>query len=216
MTRFKYQSTPHMPFSPGTTRADKILKSLSHFEGEEVVLMLKRDGENTNLYTDGFHAKSVDSKHHPSRDWLAAWHATFAHDIPPGYRVCGENMYALHSIAYTDLESYFEGFSVWDHTNTALDWDETLEMFSLLDIVPVPVKWRGIFDIREVKRIIAGLDLEKEEGIVMRKAGRIRYEDFGMSYAKWVRPNHVQTSDHWMHEAVVPNKLRAGARLVRK
>lgn len=25
---------------------------------------------------------------------------------------------------------------------------------------------------------------------------------------KWVRANHVQTDDHWMHQAVVPNKLK--------
>ncbi|MBK3780275.1 RNA ligase family protein [Paraburkholderia aspalathi] len=208
-SRHKYQTTPHMPFSPGSTRKDKILKSLAHFHGEDVVITLKRDGENANLYTDGFHAKSIDSAHHPSRDWLANWHASFAHDIPQGWRICGENLYARHSLPYTDLASYFEGFSVWDETNTALDWDSTLEMFELLSIVPVPVKWRGIFDERVVHQLVAGLDLEKDEGLVMRKAGRIRYEDFGRSYAKWVRKNHVQTDDHWMHAAVVPNGLCA-------
>jgi hypothetical protein len=198
-----------MPFSPGISRDDRKLKTLAHFQGEEVVITLKRDGENTSLYTDGFHAKSIDSRHHPSRDWLANWHARFAHDIPSGWRICGENMYARHSLGYTDLASYFEGFSVWDETNTALDWDVTLEMFELLSIVPVPVKWRGIFDERAVHRLIAELDLERDEGLVMRKAARIRYEDFGRSYAKWVRKGHVQTDDHWMHAAVVPNGLRA-------
>lgn len=208
-SRHKYQTTPHMPCSPGISRNDKKLKSLAHFRGEDVVISLKRDGENANLYTDGFHAKSIDSRHHPSRDWLANWHAGFAHDIPQGWRICGENMYARHSLSYTDLASYFEGFSVWDETNTALDWDSTLEMFELLSIVPAPVKWRGIFDERVVHQLVAELDLEKDEGLVMRKAGRIRYEDFGRSYAKWVRKNHVQTDDHWMHAAVVPNGLRA-------
>lgn len=206
--RKKYQRTPHMPFSLGATSDDKVLRSLAHFDGKKVVISSKRDGENTSLYHDGFHAKSLDSAHHISRDWVAAWHATIAYEIPKGWRICGENLYAQHSIAYTDLSSYFEGFSIWDETNTALDWDSTLEWFSLLDIVPVPEKWRGVFDVREIHRLIRELDLTKEEGLVMRLAGRIRYEDFGQSYAKWVRKNHVQTDEHWMHQAITPNKLK--------
>jgi hypothetical protein len=197
-----------MPFSPGVSRQDKVLRSLSHFEGKPVVITSKRDGENTNLYTDGFHAKSVDSRHHPSRDWVAAWHAQFAHDIPEGWRICGENLYALHSIAYTDLTSYFEGFSVWDDTNTALDWDTTLDIFKLLDIEPVPVKWRGIFDEKVIHQLVRELNTGVEEGLVMRLAGRFHFDDFGHSIAKWVRKNHVQTNDHWMHQAIVPNQLR--------
>jgi hypothetical protein len=204
----KYPTTPHIPFSPGVSRQDKVLRSLSHFEGRPVVITSKRDGENTNLYSDGFHAKSVDSRHHASRDWVAAWHAQFAHDIPEGWRICGENLYALHSISYTDLTSYFEGFSVWDETNTALDWDTTLDIFRLLDIEPVPVKWRGIFDEKVIHQLVRELDTEVEEGLVMRLAGRFHFDDFAQSLAKWVRKDHVQTNDHWMHQAIVPNQLR--------
>jgi len=206
--RQKYPTTPHMPFSPGVSREDKVLRSLDHFIGKEVVVTSKRDGENTNLYKDGFHAKSVDSRHHPSRDWVAAWHARFAHDIPEGWRICGENLYARHSIAYTNLKTYFEGFSIWDETNTALDWDSTLEMFELLAIEPVPVKWRGVFDEKMIHQLVRELNTEVEEGLVMRLAGRFRFEDFAMSLAKWVRKDHVQTDEHWMHAAVVPNLLR--------
>jgi hypothetical protein len=205
--RQKYPTTPHMPFSPGVTKKDKMLRNLDHFQGEEVVITLKRDGENTSLYRDGHHAKSVNSAHHPSQDWVASWHARFAHDIPEGWRICGENLYAVHSIGYANLPSYFMGFSVWDATNTALDWDDTLEFFELLDIEPVPTLWRGIFDAQVIHRLVRDLDTDLEEGIVMRRAGRIRYADFGQSYAKWVRKNHVRTSRHWRHAAVVPNGL---------
>ncbi|WP_126223385.1 RNA ligase family protein [Burkholderia ambifaria] len=209
MGRQKYPRTPHMPFSPGATLDDKTLRSLAHFRGEEVVITLKRDGENTSLYRDGFHAKSINSRHHPSRDWLAGWHARFAHEIPDGWRICGENLYARHSLAYTDLPSYFMGFSVWDETNTALAWDDTLEVFALLDIVPVPEVWRGLFDEAVLHRLVRELDTTQEEGLVMRRAGRIRFEDFGRAYAKWVRADHVQTDEHWMHASIVPNGLRA-------
>lgn len=198
-----------MPFSPGVSREDKVLKSLNHFKGKEVVISKKMDGENSNLYPDGFHAKSVDSKHHPSRDWLARFHAQMAHNIPAGWRVCGENMYAKHSLAYDKLPSYFLAFSVWNELNRALSWDDTVEMLALLELHSVPVLYRGIFDEPVIHRLVAALDLSKDEGLVMRLAEEFAYEDFAKSIAKWVRANHVQTSDHWMHSIIVPNKLAA-------
>ena len=205
--RLRYQTTPHMPFSPGVSRADKVLKSLSHFQGKEVIISKKMDGENSNLYPDGFHAKSPDSRHHPSRDWLARFHAQMAHNIPAGWRVCGENMYAKHSLAYDNLPSYFLAFSVWNERNRALSWDDTVEMLALLELHSVPVLYRGIFDEAVIHRLVAALDLSKDEGLVMRLAEEFAYEDFAKSIAKWVRANHVTTDDHWMHSAIVPNKL---------
>lgn len=35
-----------------------------------VVITEKMDGENTTLYRDGLHARSLDSRHHPSRNWV--------------------------------------------------------------------------------------------------------------------------------------------------
>lgn len=207
--RIRYQTTPHMPFSPGVSRADKVLKSLSPFGGKEVIISKKMDGENANLYPDGFHAKSPDSRHHPSRDWIACFHAQMAHNIPAGWRVCGENMYAKHSLAYDNLPSYFLAFSVWNERNRALSWDDTVEMLALLELHSVPVLYRGIFDEAVIHRLVAALDLSKDEGIVMRLAEEFAYEDFAKSIAKWVRANHVQTSDHWMHSIIVPNKLAA-------
>ena len=74
----------------------------------------KLDGENTTLYADGLHARSLDSAHHPSRAWVKALHGRIGDADPGGWRVCGENMYARHSIAYDELDSWFYGFSVWD------------------------------------------------------------------------------------------------------
>lgn len=207
--KVKYPRTHHMPFSPGATNDDKVLKSLDHFAAREVVITIKKDGENTSLYTDGFHARSIDSRHHPSRDWLARFHSQFAHDIPEGYRICGENLYARHSIAYDALPSYFMGFSVWTPENVALSWDDTQEFFDLLGITSVPVLYRGVFDEKVLRDLIAGLDLTKEEGVVMRVADSFHYDDFKMSLAKWVRPAHVQSGDHWMHQSVIPNGLKA-------
>ena len=42
---------------------------------------------------------------------------------------------------------------------------------------------------------------------MVRLASSFVYADFGRSVAKWVRPHHVQTDQHWMHQAVVPNGM---------
>jgi len=87
MSFYKYPRTYHLPFSPGVGSDDKVLNDLSAFHGRECVVTMKMDGENASLYRDGFHARSLDSRHHPSRDWLKAYHATFAHEIPYGWRI---------------------------------------------------------------------------------------------------------------------------------
>jgi hypothetical protein len=211
MSRHKYPRTFHLPFSPGASSDDKVLAGTGHLDGQDVVVTLKMDGENTSLYADGFHARSLDSRHHPSRDWLARFHASLAHVIPPGWRICGENLYARHAIAYHDLPSYFLGFSIWDGDNRCLPWDETVELLGLLGVHPVPVLWRGPFDARALERLAGSLDTSSQEGLVVRLAAGFAYEAFGHSVAKWVRQAHVQTDGHWIHAAVVPNTLAPAA-----
>jgi hypothetical protein len=185
-----------------------MLTSVEHFAGREIVVTEKRDGENTTVYCDGTHARSLDSGHHESRAWLKALWAQIRHDIPEGYRVCGENLYAQHSIGYQNLSTYFEVFSVWDGSR-CLAWDETVEWCGLLGLTPVPVLYRGVWDEAAVKRCFRqqGCAGDPQEGYVVRIAGSFDYQDFGTSLAKWVRANHVQTDTHWTHQTVVPNGL---------
>lgn len=204
----KYPRTPHVPWSPGASSDDRVLDDLAHFAGEEVVVTEKMDGENTSLYCDGFHARSLDSRHHPSRDWLARRHAEIAHEIPVGWRVCGENLFARHSIPYPALPSYFLAFSVWDDNHRALGWDETLQWLQLLDLQPVPVLWRGMFDLKVLERMAGSLDAQACEGWVVRKAASFAAAEFSCSVAKWVRAGHVTSSQNWMHQQIVPNGLR--------
>ncbi len=109
----KYPCTPHLPWSLGSSSDDTYLFDTSHFEGGQVVVTEKMDGENTILYRDGLHARSVDSRHHVSRDWVKQLHGGLAHEIPSGWRVCGENGYARHFVSYEALESYCSVFSIW-------------------------------------------------------------------------------------------------------
>ena len=197
MKYIKYPRTHHLPASPGATDDDKILRSTSAFEGERVIVSIKGDGENSSLYPDYLHARSIDGRNHPSRNWLRQFHAGIGHNIPEDWHVCGENMYAVHSIRYDNLPSWFLGFSIWNEFNVCLPWDETLEWFELIGITPVRVVYDGIFDEDEIVRISQEAVLSGEEGTVTRVARAFSYKDFAECVAKFVRPNHVQTDEHW-------------------
>ncbi|ADV66012.1 RNA ligase family protein [Deinococcus maricopensis] len=206
MTRLKYPRTPHLPWSPGATADDTFLVDLRDFEGREVVVTEKLDGENTTLYRDGLHARSLDPRPHPSRHWVKALQGRVGHSIPQGWRVCGENVYARHSLAYEQLESYFYLFSVWDEGNTALSWDETVRWAGVLGVPTPRVLYRGVWDEARVRAL--RVDEAVMEGYVVRVAEAFAYAAFARCVAKWVRAGHVTTDEHWMHRAVTPNGLR--------
>ncbi|MFG2295955.1 RNA ligase family protein [Streptomyces sp. NPDC048603] len=209
--RTHYPRTPHLPWSPGASSDDVRAGDLSGFAGREVVVTEKLDGENTTLYADGLHARSLDSGHHPSRAWVKGLQGRIGDRIPAGWRVCGENMYARHSLAYEQLDSWFYGFSVWDGTGRCLDWDATVRFLRALG-VPVPrVLWRGVFDERVLRRL--RLNTARQEGYVVRTVEGFGQGDFGRRVAKWVRTGHVRTDTHWMHAAVVENGLGPAAAL---
>lgn len=207
--RCKYPRTPHAPSSPGGTADDTRLRDMSAFAGRRVVGTVKMDGENSTLYRDGLHARSIDGRSHPSRDWLKSFHAGVAGDIPEGWRVVVENMYAVHSIRYDTLPSYAVGLSVWDAANACLGWDDTLEWLRLLGIVPARVVFDGTFDEATFRRLALP---DGEEGTVWRLADPFPYAAFGRSVAKVVRAGHVATDAHWMHGPVVPNGLAPSGR----
>ncbi len=77
MKRFKYPKTMHFPWSPGLQNDDRMLESADVFLGKEVVITEKFDGENTSIYTDHIHARSLDSQNHSSRNWVRAFAAQF-------------------------------------------------------------------------------------------------------------------------------------------
>lgn len=208
--RTAYPRTVHVPWSPGVSSDDVRGGDLDGLRGREVVVTEKMDGENTTLYRDGLHARSLDSGHHPSRAWVKALQGRIGALIPDGTRVCGENLYARHSIAYEELESWFYGFSVWDG-EWCLGWDETVRVLRRLGIPAPRVLWRGVFDERALRGL--KLDPARQEGYVVRTVEGFVREEFGRRLAKWVRPHHVQTDTHWMHAAVVENGLGAGAAL---
>lgn len=190
----KYPRTYHLPWSEGCTDDDRMLQNISAFEGRRVIVTEKMDGENATLYTNYYHARSIDGNSHPSQKWIKAYAANRAYNIPEGWRVCGENLYATHSIHYENLECYFQVFSIWNDKNNCLSWDETVEWCDLLDFVMVPVLYDGIYDEMLIKSLYK--NREETEGYVIRVADGFHYSEFSHKVGKFVRKDHVKPTQH--------------------
>lgn len=204
---YKYPRTLHLPWSLGVQSDDKVLKDASCFEGKQVVITEKMDGENTTMYSDHIHARSISSRHHPSQDWVKAYWYQIAHQIPKGMRIFGENLYAQHSIKYDCLESYFYVFSIWDGTK-CLDWSSTKELASELGLIMVPTLYEGEFDLKLLNNLTKKLNLEEIEGYVIRNQEGFEMPDFQKNIAKYVCQGHIQTGDDWKRNQVVVNGLK--------
>lgn len=213
----KYQKTYHAPWSPNVQRDDRVHTDMSQFLNREIIATIKMDGENSNLYPNYYHARSIDSRHHVSRSWIKSFHAKIASEIPENWRLCGENMFAKHSIHYKHLKSYFYLFSIWNEKNVALSWRDTVEWAELFDIETVPIMGGGFFTTVESMKSSLENDFEayckqskdEVEGYVIRIIDPIPYRDFRHYVAKVVRKDHVQTHGHWMSGAVTPNEIES-------
>ena len=211
----KYPRTYHLPWSPGMNRDDRMMTNTNIFRGQRIMICEKLDGENTTWYKDRMTARSLETSSHPSRNWVKNLWAQHAYELPEGWRVCGENMFAKHAIHYTKengnaLDSYFYVFSIWDEKNMCLSWDETLEWAELLGLTVVPVYYYGVYDID----VISELNKEMEanpgtvEGYVIRLAREYHYSEFRDVCGKYVRKNHVQNNHgHWSQQKIIKNEL---------
>ncbi len=211
----KYPRTLHLPWSDTIgPDGDHVLESVRGFENEEVVVTEKLDGENTTLYRSHLHARSLDSGHHPSRGWIKNFHARLAPHIPDGVRLSGENLFALHSIAYNALPSYFLVFGAW-RGDELLSWDDTAHLCSQIEsesgetLPLVPVWFRGAWNEKLIRALYprASEFGPTSEGYVVRLARSIQRGEWNQSVAKYVRPRHVQSGPHWMLKPVEKNGL---------
>jgi hypothetical protein len=205
--KVKYPRTYHVPWSPGATSDDRILpyESLSQWHWE-VVITEKMDGENTTFYSNDLHARSLDYEPHPSRSKIKALHAQIGYNIPKGFRVCCENLTAVHSIKYTNLKSICQVFSIWDGL-TCLNWDDTVMYADLLGLQTVPFLYRGPWDEILAKELPDYLNLQKQEGYVVRPASSFQMRDFRRVVGKYVRQGHVITHGHWMRSQLEFNEV---------
>lgn len=198
----KYPRTFHLPYSLTVSGDDKRLLDDSQFLGMEVVVTEKKDGENTTVYANGdCHARSLDGFGKPWQTWLLRFVQSWCYEMPDSYRVCGEDLYARHSIAYRfkNAVEYFQVFGVYND-EICLSWDDVETFCFCYNLVTVPVIYRGIYDkdaiMTAYENFKFGADNEVE-GFVVRNAKAFDIKDFSLNVAKFVRANHVQTDEHW-------------------
>ena len=204
----KYPRTFHLPFSPGTTSDDRIARDVSALFREPVVITEKLDGENTCLNRFGVFARSHGA---PTRNPWATylwdrWNVlkTMLGDL----EVFGESLYAIHSIEYTGLQAHFFVFAIRDNERW-LNWEEVELYARLIDLPTVPVLFRDHLDADTLEPTVLrlageqsslsdpGLSVSEREGVVVRVAREFHDEEFPTHVFKWVRRNHVRTTEHW-------------------
>jgi hypothetical protein len=208
----KYPRTMHLPWSGKTTDDDRMLTSTKHFTGKEVVVTIKLDGENSSLYKGYFHARSIDGNSHPSQSFVKNLHSQISYDIPEDWRICGENLYAKHSIKYDHLKSYFLVFSIWNERNECLSWDDTLLWAELLGLETVPVIYEGKWDESKIKSLATMTDHQGDpvEGYVVRLRDSFDYGSFKASIAKYVSKEFREGLKHeynWRYKPFEVNKV---------
>lgn len=204
----KYPRTYHLHWS-NMLKDDRILKDDSHFIGKRVIVSLKMDGENTTMYNDYIHARSLESASHETRKWVKGLWSRISYLLDDNMRLCGENLFAVHSVRYENLKSYFMMFSMWTD-NKCLSWDETKEYAQIIGLEMVPVIYDGIYSKEKVIEAFAPYE-KKNEGYVVRIADEFNYIDFRRCVAKFVRPEFRQAVNnshgHWISKKVEVNGL---------
>ncbi len=211
--RYKYPRTLHLPWSEGRTDDDKVHPK-NWWPIWDMMATEKMDGENTTIYPDGYmHARSIDSEHHESQDRLRSEIQRWCYELPPGYRVCGENLTAKHSIKYSELDDIFQVFSIWEG-NRCLSWAETEEWCDLLDLTVVPVIHRETYPIWNMQDTHASWlqwcdqNGDESEGYVVRPQQEFTMAMFSQMTGKYVRKDHVTSDRHWKHKKVEYNGIR--------
>lgn len=137
----KYSRSLHAPISLGTTSDDRFMPKgylESFIKKEGLILTEKLDGQNNCFKSSGVFARShVAPTNHP---WDVAMRTRW--ELIKGdlgnIELFGENMYGVHTIEYSKLESYFYLFGVRENDKW-LSWEEVEFYAELFDFPTVPV-----------------------------------------------------------------------------
>ncbi|AFM04071.1 RNA ligase [Bernardetia litoralis DSM 6794] len=222
---YKYPRTFHLPYSPKRGSDDKVLIDDTIFEEKYIIVMEKMDGENTSIYPDYLHARSIDSTKDESHRWIERFRNAILPQVQElkNWRICGENLFYKHTIFYQNLESIFLAYSIWleseiENQNYSLSWKETKIIFDKIGISYPKIIYEGIYDKKKILKNFEKYKFETQnkeeknrqvEGFVIRLKDSFLYEDFSKSVAKYVCDDfEITSSKHWRYEAKTLNQLR--------
>ena len=193
----KYARTYHFPFTKSMTSDDKMHQDLSCFEDKKLLYAEKCDGENTNLYRDRIHARSEDGYGKSWQTYMMRFWNIIRHDITDNMQICGENVYAVHSIEYTELPTNFFVFGIlMTDTDEYLGWEDVKQWCELfgLDTVPELHVDHKLYDIGIPEKSSFGSVCE---GYVVRNYNAFNFQNFKDNVGKVVRKGHVTTDSRW-------------------
>lgn len=217
MNIFKYPKTPLVPWSHKVTSDDIFHLNIELLEHKDVVVLEKIDGENTSIFHNcQYYARSVNYSSHPSHDKVKSYIFPKIHKLPSGWRICGENCVAVHTMKYDELPAPFLCFSIWNEKNQCLSWPKTEEWCKHLEIQTVPILYHGRFNLEKIKQCYTGKSAfgGEQEGYVIRNMDCFHYDDFHKNIAKYVRQdfsdllNKRSDGKHWRQGKYEENKIK--------
>jgi hypothetical protein len=232
----KYPRTPHLFGSKGTDD-DKHLgeaESRRFLADETLIVEEKIDGTNVGIHFTPAgqmvlqcRGHLITEGMHPQYDLFKQWAAVKRNVLEDRLQdtliLFGEWLYARHSVHYRSLPHYFFEFDLYDKQSaTFLTLKHRLEILDGTGIETVPVVHHGPLDRSDLEHLIGPSQFDSQfedpgsgrldnlmEGLYLRTE-----TDRGVSgRAKFVRPEFVERvkqSEHWQHQALVPNLLREG------
>ena len=208
----KYPSTPHWPWSEKVHRDDSYHENPEFFLGRQIVVTEKLDGGNTCLHEGEVYARSTSVPAvHGSFAMVKTYHSwkTTQSEFE-GFAFYGEEMYGVHTLEYDPMrrEETYRLFAVLNlEQNLFLSWDSVEEYAEMLGVKTVPVVYSGTFEnvaevneFFQIERRKPSLIGGEKEGFVMRDALCFPSPMFSTCACKYVRPNHVQTDEHWLRK----------------
>jgi hypothetical protein len=233
----KYPRTPHLFGSKGTDDD----KHLGRTESEEfianrsLIVEEKLDGTNVGIHFTSrgrmvlqCRGHEITEGMHPQYDLFKQWTCVkrplLESMLGNRFILYGEWLYARHSVHYRALPHYFFEFDIYDKDVTQfLDLNTRLRMLEGTRLHTVPVLRRGAATAEELRGLIGPSAFDSRfdnpttgridqlmEGIYLRTEA----DGYVTGRAKMVRPEFVEKvkqSEHWQHQAMVPNELAQGS-----
>jgi len=207
----KFPRILHFPWSPGAKNDDRIAGPdwYDFLKDKKIIITEKIDGENTCFKKDGVFARthSVTNRN----EWASyLWpvYDTIVSELGD-FEIFGENMYAVHSIEYEKLYSYFYVFAIRDK-GVWLSWEDTKYFAEYFNFQYVPeINYFTIGEVMEdekhfelcIKQCAKTSRLGNTcEGVVVRVTDSFPDpgdSTMGYNVLKYVRKGHVQTDEHW-------------------
>lgn len=225
----KYGRTYHYPFSPGTTSDDRINPTYWQYiqQIKTLIYTEKLDGENNCLSRYGVFARSHATPTESAWSKQIRNHWQQIKNDLGDLEIFGENLYAIHSIEYQNINSHFYIFGIREN-NRWLSWEETKFYARMLDFETVPELkiidfqtnagsvqnapyvehideksfQNDILELVKQPSTFGSMDIHTQkpctmEGIVSRNIEEYSVENFSKNVFKYVRKGHVKTDEHW-------------------